>query len=536
MQTKKPSSFSQLMFCALAAASLAWGIYVAHRPLLETTEYLHGDFGDGRLVILFLEHSFQFVFGADFISNFWQAPWNFYPYPLTIAMSEPMAGNLFFYAPFRLVGMTMESAAKYWVLTTSVANFVSGLILFRMMGAAGLAAVIGAYLVNFSMIRINHLNHLHLFPLFPALLAIAAGIMAFRIKSKLRLISALISGLCVGWQFWCSLHIGWFLIFGLFLYSVAFSFSNRRLIAPLIRTNQHLIAMFGIGFLAVFLPLYLKMMEFRLTAEGTRTYADVLQFMLRRNSFLLPAEGSLFYANQFKTIFPKLQFGGEQCAFAGFVALLTAICSYPTFHWKLKKKPMPVGFSQFMLLTSILFWAVGLVATKDLFGYDGWKFFYNYFPGASGIRAIGRISIILNFMMAVMLVYWLSMAARSRWQPLAWVVSALVLMENFAPALARFEVSEHRARLAKVYRSIEDNCPKSTAVYFSVLAPVDVNARTDVMWYGLESHKKVINGYSGYNPPGFVLNQTSTKTQIRSWLESQSLNLADDNICIFDHP
>jgi hypothetical protein len=536
MQSSQSTLAHRFMFYIIATFALAWGIFVVHRPLLESAEYLHGDYGDGRLVILFLEHSYEYVFGSGYISDYWQSPWNFYPYPLTIAMSEPMAGNLFLYAPFRLAGMTMEAAAKYWVLTTSIANFAAGLVLFRLIGASALAAVIGAYLINFSMIRINHLNHLHLFPLYPALLAIIFGVLAFRIKTKLKFAAALLSGISVGWQFWCSLHIGWFLIFGLSLYSCALAVSSWSKLKERVLANWILLGIFTVGLVICFAPLYYKMMEFRISAEGTRTYDDVLQFMLRRHSFLMPAEGSLLYDNQFERMTAKLQFPGEQAAFAGYVALASALFSLPVLWWRRRQGQLLDNFGMFGLYTAIIFIFVCLITTKNFWGTEGWKLFYSYFPGTSGIRAIGRISIFINFMMAVLLAYWLSQSEKSRLRPVGWIVALFVLMENFAPALARFEVMEHRARMNKVEMFMASSCPPETKVYFSTRAPIDVNARTDLMWIGIETHKNIINGYSGYNPPGFTLNQNSNISAIQDWLQSQGIELREEQICVFDHP
>ncbi|UKI30097.1 MAG: hypothetical protein L6W00_19130 [Lentisphaeria bacterium] len=75
-----------------------------------------------------LEHGYLWLMGEE--PSFWNAPF-FYPAPLALAYSDCHAGNLPFYALFRIAGFGPDGALQCWILLQYLLNFAACVWMLR---------------------------------------------------------------------------------------------------------------------------------------------------------------------------------------------------------------------------------------------------------------------------------------------------------------------------------------------------------------------------------------------------------------------
>ena len=120
--------------------------------LLQLMPYFGWNFSTlpGSLDTLFnryvLEHGYLWLMGEE--PSFWNAPF-FYPAPLALAYSDCHAGNLPFYALFRIAGFTPDGALQCWILLQYLLNFAACVWMLRKLEFSPLAAAAGGYLFTF---------------------------------------------------------------------------------------------------------------------------------------------------------------------------------------------------------------------------------------------------------------------------------------------------------------------------------------------------------------------------------------------------
>lgn len=145
--------------------------------LLQLMPYFGWNFSTlpGSLDTLFnryvLEHGYLWLMGEE--PSFWNAPF-FYPAPLALAYSDCHAGNLPFYALFRIAGFTPDGALQCWILLQYLLNFAACVWMLRKLEFSPLAAAAGGYLFTFAMPVTAQLTHIQLLPRFPIPLAFGA--------------------------------------------------------------------------------------------------------------------------------------------------------------------------------------------------------------------------------------------------------------------------------------------------------------------------------------------------------------------------
>jgi hypothetical protein len=519
------------------ALVLTVGILHLHYPLLMSHYELHGDLGDGRLVMLLLEHSYQYLTSsAD--KGFWAAEWNFHPFPNSFAMSEPMTGNILLYGPLRWIGMSVEDSTRIWTILTSVANFVSWLAALKLLGLSTLAAGAGSYLFSFAMIRASFMNHLHLLPTYPASLAIVCSLLAWNTpQTRKRLILAGLAGLCLSWQFWSSLHIGWFCIFGCSIFALSGLISSwRQELLLAVRKRWSLLAMIAAVFgLSVF-PLYFRLHSLHQMVGREREFHVVQMYMLKANSYFLPSPDSWLYGWLYDLVAPHTGLTGEKTSFAGLLPLVIAIAAISTIF----KSGITAGSklsrhtSKLWILTAISFWIIFLIATRDILGLQIWPIVYDYLPGAASIRAIGRISILQLGLLSIMTALFVDRLMSSRYRRWTTVFIALLLAENFAPATYSFDPNTHRARIEKIQAEVLQKCAPRPKTIFAFNGLTSIDSAVDVMWYSQQSHISTANGYSGFTPPNYMLSTQRGIEQIIEWHQLNGMKIEAEEICLIE--
>ncbi len=144
---------------------------------------------------------------------------------------------------------------------------------------------------------------------------------------------------------------------------------------------------------------------------------------------------------------------------------------------------------------------VAMVVIVWIYQVDSiWLSFYTIIPGGIGIRAVGRIVLILMIPAALGLASLLQYLAQKQWTLAAWIV-VLVCMAEQGVTTESFDAAANRAAIARVAQQVE---PGREAFYYRPGPnPVFYIYHLDAMWASLVTGVPTINGYSGYNPLGW---------------------------------
>ena len=151
------------------------------------------------------KHGWQWLSGTQ--PHFWDAPF-YYPEPNVIAYSDSHLGTLPFYAAFRLIGLDRETAFQGWFLILFAANHLACFWVLRRLGMTWAGSGAGAYVFAFAMAMICQVGHPQLIPRFLVPLAAWFAVMTCRHGLARHWLGL---GVCVVWQFYCAIYLGYFL-------------------------------------------------------------------------------------------------------------------------------------------------------------------------------------------------------------------------------------------------------------------------------------------------------------------------------------
>ncbi|MGB8951594.1 MAG: discoidin domain-containing protein [Candidatus Aminicenantales bacterium] len=182
-------------------------------------------------------------------------------------------------------------------------------------------------------------------------------------------------------------------------------------------------------------------------------------------------------------------------------------------RFRLRKCVQSAGLSgRFYLFAVILAWLLSLGPVIRLLGKEiiagpyGW--FYKWVPGFQGLRVPSRYVVVMMFGLSILagsgarlfLGKWKSMKARIL---IAAVLGGLVVLDyaSFPLPLAKVNVG---AQIPAIYSKIRD-LPEEPAVLKLPMPRHDRDEYKEAIsvYYSMHHRKKIVNGYSGYSPPGY---------------------------------
>src|SRR5262249_38380012 len=155
------------------------------------------------------------AFDRDYPYDLWSPPF-FYPTPYALTYSETLLGTAPVYWLFR-IWFPETVASQLWIILTSALNYVAMAVGLRWFGVNTLRTAAGAFVFAFGLIRVSHLTHQHVMVQYFSPFAVWYAWSFFREPTARRW--ALTVGL-VAIQILASLHLGWFLGFGLGIFAI----------------------------------------------------------------------------------------------------------------------------------------------------------------------------------------------------------------------------------------------------------------------------------------------------------------------------
>lgn len=531
-----------LAFYALAAAVgiVASGLSFAE---LVTSRFDHiaGNFGDARLAIYLHEHWYNVYRGTEA----WLSPPFFYPTKHVLAYSDTYFLQSLPYSLLRLAGLDPYLSFEGTLMLFSWIGYGSTVGLLCQLGLRRGFAILGAVLFAFS-------NLLHIWILAPqnytimlvplVLLGVAkaAAYGPPRQTRTVLLLSA--AGIACSSILFSTFYTGWFFgFFGLMVGALAIA-THRELRSRcivLMRDHWSLILPALLTSSLALLPFIITYGPAILSNQG-RPFSQVAANAQPLAAIVNVHTGNLVWGHLLGRIDTDygnlgLAYGlppGLLCAFAVVVALMLA--RRRVFPWER-------GDIRFALVSRsaaavLLAWALLYKTTHVWLWYTVW----HRVPGASAIRVMQRFQYQLSLAVVVAVVAALSAAwdAASRHatvgRPLRrgmalvaiGMASAFLLLEQ-VNLVATHQISrrEEQARLG-VVPAPPSRCESFFIQQAAVPRINGLALQIDAMLIAQRVAVPTINGYSGFNPPGWNLGNPSAPEyldNIESWASANHL-------------
>jgi hypothetical protein len=506
------------------------GIAAACHPMiLSGLQLVQTDPGDTRLNNYILEHSYQWLAGNALHRHFWNLP-IFFPTTHTGAYGDILLGAAPLYWYFRMGGLAPDTSLQMRIIRAFALNFLAAFLVFRSgLRLNTLAAAAGAYLFAFAGIRISQLGHQQLIPQFFSMLAVyalcrlyrdgAAGGVSFRGVAGWTIILAAMVVL----QLYTAIYLGWFLCFGLSLFlGVAACFRETR--PPLLRfLREYRWLLLSVALVALASLSWLGYHYFLTYREfGGRPWWEVHNQVPRLLSWFDLGKQNWLYGWTWDLIpFSRIPTEHEHRIGLGLVTMVLAIVGLV----RLARTP----WGRVLAVTTLLIFSLASIYPG---GWTPWRVVYVLVPGASAIRGVARISLLLLIGFSFGLAYFF---AGLKSKGLALALLCLVLLEQgqTTPAYDKYAV---RTRVATIVRLIPRDCQAFYYVNldFDQRGLVDIH-QIDAMWAGLASGVPTMNGYHGWFPRdwefcNFIRSEIThpaglakVQDKLQAWLKRQHL-------------
>lgn len=470
------------------------GLWITFYPtFLSGFDRMQPEAGDVLLNNLFLEHSYHWAFDRDYRFSLW-SPGFYYPTPYTFTYSETLLGTAPLYWLLRTC-FSETVACQFWIILTYALNFVSMAIVLRWFGVNTLLTAAGAYVFAFGLIRADHLTHQHMMVQYFSPPAVWYAWACFREPTARRW--ALVVGL-VTWQILASLHLGWFLGFGLLIFvgcGLAVEPGSWARVKAFVRGRP---VATGVPLLTAGLILGLYSRNFYHGTPGSRAYWEAAMYCPYVDGWFVATPGSfwadhLTYRDEGK--FP------EKCLFQGFGVYVVFIVA----GWYACRRRFP---DRGLVLAGIgTAFVLALLVTRVGWNISLWYFVHSIVPGANAFRAVGRIAFagylfgLIGGLVGVQAMVNDRFAAPSRRWLAFGMMAVVMVLEQLRPFPESFDKrTEFLDRVDSLVPALRD--VDTAWVLYDGSMP-DYRHEIAAMWAGLWAKTPVMNGFSGTQPPNF---------------------------------
>lgn len=481
--------------------TLLWGVpFFLLGILLQLMPGFGWDFSmlPGTIDTLFnryvLEHGYLWLMGEE--PSFWDAPF-FYPAPLALAYSDCHAGNLPFYALFRIIGFGPDGALQCWILLQYLLNFAACCWLLRKLEFSPLATAAGSYLFTFAMPVTAQLTHIQLLPRFPIPLAFGAAWLFWK-QPKLRFFALLVGALF--WQFACSIYLGTLLFLTLAVLFCCLAIRDRK--RPdwrrLLLGGGHeiLYRMLLLVAAAAILQLYLfppYLVVWRML-NLTQPLSIQLLLLPHLSSHLLPAGDAVCW-QWLHNLIPIDAYKDEHALFVGAAALAATIAAAWTILRAPRKNPL--------LLITFLCWLLLIAFSLQIGEFCLYKTLRGIIPGLNSLRSMTRIILVLLLFQAIFVAWAVDRLKDGKFKRWLWLFLPVLVAEGMVlQSQYRYDKAAEQAKVDRIAAQLKELPPRS--VFFYLPAPEETgDFNLYAMLAAQQTGMVTVNGYSGHNPPGW---------------------------------
>lgn len=525
---------------------LAWalGVLVFFRePVFSGLEFISGDVGDARLIIVIHEHWFRVIQGLNIFSS----PVFFYPSPGVMGYTDCFFLFQIFYIPFRFLGFDQFQAFQLTLIGLTIVGFWSFYLLSRWyLKALPLISTFGAIIFTFSNMNFIKSNHPQLLAIcfVPLVLLFLIESLINKNESKNRaIVLGATSGLLSAFIFFTSFYVGWFFILAGALFLLAHVVFDRRHLtecANIIAVLWTFPTSFMLG-LIPFIVTYLPALR-----EGRRrTFANAIDFAGHPTDWINVGAGNWLWEPLIRGLpgYPveKLANGESSLAVTPTVVLVLVVGALFTLIQRYRNGNSGTVWPGIILSCAAVFIVQSLIIVK-VGNYSLWWAVWKFVPGGSAIRVPMRLQLMTSLTTVIGVVLILSQWRAStffgtgRWfraAIFAGLIGVMVTEQiNLSPN-AHVSRSEELARLDAIPVPNEQ-CKVIYALYSSGHLRPAWALQIDAMLIAQKIGIPTINGYSGWDPQEWGLadiHQPGYFVEVEKWLERHGLT---DEACALD--
>ncbi|MBD1823987.1 hypothetical protein H6F51_16010 [Cyanobacteria bacterium FACHB-DQ100] len=508
---------SLLLYSAVAVLGVFLGF---HPTLLSGFSKAQAELGDTRLVHYLLEHSFQVVVNQNYHAELW-TPAFFFPLKNTLALSENLFGAAPFYWVLRGI-LPADLAYQCWMILAALLCFISFVILLRSLQISHALTAFGGFIFAFGFPRMGQLFHGQLLCQFYTPIAVLFIWKFLRKPTENRFYLAL---LFIFLQILAAYYHGWFLLFSLLLFVPIVLWLEDHYRQNLLlflrrkwRSTIVAILVWISALIALFLP-YLKITQ----TIGVFPFSQVETMLPRLASWLLPPQNSLWSPLLSKLFDSRLD-PNQHLLFMGFTVFgLIAFAVYVVRFRPEVLTPERSILVKASLITAFILFGLSL----EIFGFSLWKVIYAIVPGATAIRATGRIVYMIEvYVLAASLLCVDGMLRHRIAKPKFRSAIALTLLLISLPELIIFQpMAYEKAPALKLESELQASISSKCDVAYLVAAPGTgfYLQQIPMMWAGLKAGVPVINGYSGSVPAGLprTIEESANFPTVVQWLSGR---------------
>lgn len=484
------------------------GIMFFHRDFfLSGGEQLQGGLADGRL--------------TSFIATHWLDPWRwgswqdagmFYPLTETIGYSDWLLVHGMLASPFVLTGLESELAFQ-WALITLTALGYTGMVVALRVGPRlpWLWSAVPAFVFAFGNNMFVAMEHPQLAPI--ALLPWLAALLIWAWRAKRRWSALALgtgAGALLGLLLVSAFYVFWFIaLASALVVAIVLIWSPLRRIA--LSNVRQLVWILGglvlgtMPFLLWSAPVFLNALAL---GSGQRSEADILFWSLSPKDFINVSSGNLVWGWLITALYPEDLWWRSQpseWAYAATPLFMLVVFLALFAAWKTRR---PWQRWEYLALLTVIVGLLLLLALLRIGPFFPWAWI-SQIPGATAIRALGRLELVSTFLLAfgtpILLWHWFTKRRRPRWARFALSIAVIALLVEQVNV---FPMHNHDLARYRVLEAIDQ--PPSTCQTFVITQPLIPDdpsppIQIDAMLMSRMTGVKTLHGYTGIEPPGWNL-------------------------------
>lgn len=508
------------------------GLYYFYRGFF-TAGLAQGDHGDGRLTQVIAAHwanPFQFSGGLLDLGIF-------YPFGGGLMYSDSMLSFGILSAPLDWAGLDPTIAFQWSLIATSAIGYAATVLLLRLgPRSPWLVAVPIALIVCFSNGLLVASNHPQLIALTLAPLPVLMWLLSVRAQGRpVKWAGAIAAGATFGLISYTAFYVGWSLtlaaaLIALFAWLIS-GFRRPSLTSIGLTASRGLLAAAGAApFVGLLIATYLPLM----LADQGRSLDEVRLFALAPRDLLGVSPHNVAWAWLLEHVVGPLS--DEEFAMAPTPLILLAsllaaawiVVQVVTGRSRRWRDPWVLAGSA-LIATGLVFWLLP-VQWGDVFP---WEVVFAV-PGASALRAIGRVELVagalLSFGLALLITAWTRRGNRSAGRlALVGIVLSLIVLEQFNARVKQEVV------IADVQQIRDTPAPPEACTSFVLLPPFygprPRDSQTDAAIIAQTHGIPTWNGGSGGAPDGWSLWDMANTDGYLAAIEDYRNRLAIDGAC-----
>ena len=470
---------------------------------------VQGNFFDGRLTLTINQHwSNPLQFGSFMDTGI------FHPLSQGLMYSDTFLVHGLTSAPLIWLGLDASIAFQITLILISLVGFMTTVAFLRLVGSPWFVAIGAGLLVNFSNGMLVASDHPQLITLslFPAVLLLLL-LSALSRRALRQFLYSLTAGVLSGLILYSAFYVGWTLALGSALLLMISLVTLTRLQRISIcryftRLRMSGFALGTVPFAILMLVTYLPLLQSGIVRE----LDDVSAFALTPKDLLGVSPTNLIWSLPLSHVLGTLRDEEYAMAPTPFLLLVGAVA----LGWALRRRTASplIGVGIASTTVGFLLWLLP-IKWGSVFP---WVVVYQI-PGASAIRAIGRVEIVANLFLVFGLALIATVVSRSHRGPRLLIVgaaiTAVLLVEQINTRV------EQRVEVDQVAELRNLPAPSIECRSFFIAPPLDtrriypyqsdpvidagislgITAQIIARAQGIPS----LNGYSGGEPPGWPL-------------------------------